>query len=270
MPNNQDSKKQWDAGQEPMLEPAQVDPIKKKVTKKPKPIVEGINSAAPDMQVAAEEPVASVVTPPNLVISNTPEKVELTDAEKMLMSPSMAAVKESPKEVIKPQIKVQKEDPRLMPQRVANRASRGANFLRNLLLVIIFLLIVVGGFELYTWYENRPSGVESVNYQGNQVVLPSITATPSQTVMATPTPSVTSVSVSATPTPVQSTKQLKINSTPTGYLNVRSQPATSGSLVEQVHPGDVLPYTQGKNGWYQVTLPDGKTGWVTGQYATLQ
>jgi len=71
------------------------------------------------------------------------------------------------------------------------------------------------------------------------------------------------------PAKAPSKNQIKITNTPTGYLNVRATPATSGKLVTQVHPGEIYPYTAVQNNWYNITLIDGRTGWVTGQYVSV-
>lgn len=87
------------------------------------------------------------------------------------------------------------------------------------------------------------------------------------------------VPVAATPTPtppVQSFVIIKI--TPTGYLRVRSLPGTKGEEIGQVKPGEKFPYlnTDTDTKWYEIQfepvaagLPNGITGWVSNQYATL-
>lgn len=69
----------------------------------------------------------------------------------------------------------------------------------------------------------------------------------------------------------QSFSQLKIIQTGIGYLNVRSQPNTSSSIVAKVNPGETYVYTEKNNGWYKITgLPSSSTeGWVLGQYIDL-
>lgn len=81
--------------------------------------------------------------------------------------------------------------------------------------------------------------------------------------------------VSPTPTslPVEeedqaTQQQVEINNTPVGFLRVRSTPSTAGSQITTVEPGEVFPYTEIRNGWYQITLPDGSSGWVSGTYVT--
>ncbi len=51
-------------------------------------------------------------------------------------------------------------------------------------------------------------------------------------------------------------------------LNVRQGPGTTYSVIDLLHTGDRVLAT-GQNsaaGWYQITLSDGRTGWVSGLY----
>lgn len=65
-------------------------------------------------------------------------------------------------------------------------------------------------------------------------------------------------------------QQVRILDTGTGYLNVRSEPDSSlTNVITTVAPGEILTYTVEQNGWYQITLPDGQTGWIAGQYAEV-
>ncbi|KKR15193.1 MAG: hypothetical protein UT42_C0007G0009 [Candidatus Falkowbacteria bacterium GW2011_GWA2_39_24] len=58
-----------------------------------------------------------------------------------------------------------------------------------------------------------------------------------------------------------------ISETGTGFLNVRQGPGTNYDLVGKVTPGDRLPFLEESNGWYQITLVDGQTGWIVATYA---
>jgi uncharacterized protein YgiM (DUF1202 family) len=57
-----------------------------------------------------------------------------------------------------------------------------------------------------------------------------------------------------------------IADTPTGFLRVRSTPG--GEEVGKVKPGDKLPFISENDGWYQVALETGETGWVSKEYST--
>lgn len=82
------------------------------------------------------------------------------------------------------------------------------------------------------------------------------------------------VSPTPTPAPADETEdqaaqqRVEINSTPVGFLRVRSTPSTAGNQITTVEPGEIFPYTEERNGWYQITLTDGTSGWVSGTYVT--
>lgn len=83
----------------------------------------------------------------------------------------------------------------------------------------------------------------------------------------------------ATPTPTPDTQKIvTVLNTPTGYLRVRTQPGTKGEEIGQVKPGDKFPYlnTDTESGWLEIQfeeaqpgLPNGITGWISNQYATV-
>lgn len=73
-------------------------------------------------------------------------------------------------------------------------------------------------------------------------------------------------SVSATP--VQ--EKVTILQTPTGFLRVRSDPSLGAAEIAQVKPGESYDLVHEENGWYQITLSDSKTGWISASYATKQ
>ncbi|MGH7245574.1 MAG: PEGA domain-containing protein [Candidatus Levyibacteriota bacterium] len=64
--------------------------------------------------------------------------------------------------------------------------------------------------------------------------------------------------------------KVKILETPTGFLRVRESSSVASAEIEQVHPGDVFTLLSEQNGWYQIQLTDGKTGWISSQYAEKQ
>ncbi len=63
---------------------------------------------------------------------------------------------------------------------------------------------------------------------------------------------------------------VEINSTPTGYLNVRDGNSLSANIIGKVYPGQTYGYAQELAGWYQINLSAGETGWIYGAYATAQ
>jgi len=73
----------------------------------------------------------------------------------------------------------------------------------------------------------------------------------------------------APPTDVATTAAtlIQINSTPTGFLNVRSSPSTASSIITKINPGETYPFVSEENGWFEITLTDGKNGWISARYA---
>ncbi len=77
-----------------------------------------------------------------------------------------------------------------------------------------------------------------------------------------------SASPSATLTPTISVKNaVKILDTPTGFLRVRSTPSTGGAEIGQVEPGETFESIDENESWFQIKLPDGKSGWISKQYS---
>ncbi len=87
-------------------------------------------------------------------------------------------------------------------------------------------------------------------------------ATPS----ATPTPT---SSTPLTPTVTPSAK-VTILETPTGFLRVRDSASVSGLEVARVNPGEIYDLLTEQTGWFEIRLTDGKTGWISSQYASKQ
>jgi type II secretory pathway component PulF len=63
--------------------------------------------------------------------------------------------------------------------------------------------------------------------------------------------------------------RLEVTPTGLGYLNVRAGPSTRREQVDRVTPGDVFVYTQKDGRWYRITIEDGQSGWVYGEYVNL-
>ena len=76
---------------------------------------------------------------------------------------------------------------------------------------------------------------------------------------------------SPTPTPQPEEKpQIKILTTPTGFLRVRSEPSALAKEVGQVDPGESFEILEEdeKTGWYKIEYEKGKEGWISNQYAS--
>lgn len=81
-----------------------------------------------------------------------------------------------------------------------------------------------------------------------------------------PTPSPTA-SPSATPSP---TTKVVILQTPTGFLRVRETASLSGNEIARVTPGEIFELVNESAGWFEIRLLDGKTGFISTQYAKKQ
>lgn len=62
--------------------------------------------------------------------------------------------------------------------------------------------------------------------------------------------------------------KVKILSTPTGYLRVRSGPGTSYAEVTRVNPGESYELLEEKTGWVKIKVSETVSGWVSSQYTT--
>lgn len=71
----------------------------------------------------------------------------------------------------------------------------------------------------------------------------------------------------ATPTPSVSSQSVTISSTPTGFLRVRETASTLSSEIGRVLPGDILPLLDEETDWYHIQLPNGTTGWISTSFA---
>jgi hypothetical protein len=62
---------------------------------------------------------------------------------------------------------------------------------------------------------------------------------------------------------------LKISSTPTGFLHIRSGPSASASELGKAFPGETYPYLGESSGWYLIRYESAGTSsaWISSQYA---
>ena len=160
---------------------------------------------------------------------------------------------------------------RLIPDRVGKKSRHIGRWLG----IFIILVILIGAaYEAYVWNINRhiskiPSYSNQTLSSPDSSVMAASTSTSTLDVLPVATSTPTSATTTTT-TPISAmTPQLTVNQTPTGYLNVRSGPSSSSRQVAQVHPGEVYVYTATQSGWYKITLTNGSSGWVSGQYITL-
>lgn len=90
---------------------------------------------------------------------------------------------------------------------------------------------------------------------------------------ASATPKDSAAKMTPTPTSKQSTvvdpakPYVVIKDTPTGFLRVRMEPATTATEAGRVNPGEKYSIVSSKSGWYEIKYDSAKSGWVSGQYA---
>lgn len=82
--------------------------------------------------------------------------------------------------------------------------------------------------------------------------------------LATPSGTLTP-GLTLTPT-LSNKKRIEVLQTDTGWLRVRSAPATSASESAKVNPGDVFDVLEEKSGWLLIEYIKGKTGWISASY----
>jgi uncharacterized protein YgiM (DUF1202 family) len=224
-------------------------PAVKKNTRPVKPLVEGINSPRSTQDVI-------------LV------KTSLSQKEKELIAATPA---------VGSAINIHRE-PRLMPESVSNSLNKKNHHIgRWLLVFVVGLILVAGAYEFYCWELQKGQTpilghYHSSAFDVNQAFplaggsVSSSSSSSAITIIASSTPAAAATSTA----PIAPLLQVKINSTPTGYLNVRDIPSSAGKIVTQVHPGEVYSYVKTQNGWYEITFSGFNQGWVSGQYVTKQ
>jgi hypothetical protein len=108
--------------------------------------------------------------------------------------------------------------------------------------------------------------------KGNPSPPPSFPS-PSPSPVATASATLTKTPPTPTPTPSMAKPYVKISSTPTGFLRVRSAPSKAGSEIGQVKPGETYSLLDQSQpaGWYliKVNLEATTSGWISSEYAQL-
>jgi len=70
-----------------------------------------------------------------------------------------------------------------------------------------------------------------------------------------------------TTSPTPATNKVVILDTPTGFLRVREASSTASLEIARVSPGETFELINEGNGWFEIKLESGKTGWISGRYA---
>ncbi|MEX2054608.1 MAG: SH3 domain-containing protein, partial [Candidatus Andersenbacteria bacterium] len=109
---------------------------------------------------------------------------------------------------------------------------------------------------------------EAKTFESAEVVVPaSISETESEveaSATAASEPAATSEDVVSVPQ-----KAVMVIPNEAGYVRLREAATVETAELAQIPIGTALPYTSVENNWYAVTY-DGKQGWVSGDYVTLQ
>lgn len=130
---------------------------------------------------------------------------------------------------------------------------------------------LIADFQLAALKEASAAASPLIAPSGNPKVSakPVAEATPKASPKSSPT-TASSVQPKAKATP-PAKPYVEVLDTPTGFLNVRKEPSTSGEILLKVKPGEfyILLDEQTVSGsvWYKIVYEVDKEGWVSGQYA---
>jgi len=67
----------------------------------------------------------------------------------------------------------------------------------------------------------------------------------------------------------QETTKVKINKTPTGWLNVRQGPAITYSIIKKIYPGEIYSLISTTTDWIQIDLGGNFDGWIKSDYGEI-
>ncbi|MFH0819707.1 MAG: type IV pilus assembly protein PilM [bacterium] len=67
----------------------------------------------------------------------------------------------------------------------------------------------------------------------------------------------------------QETTKVKINKTPTGWLNVRQGPAITYSIIKKIYPGEIYYLVSTTTDWIQIDLGEELRGWIKSDYGEI-
>ena len=62
-------------------------------------------------------------------------------------------------------------------------------------------------------------------------------------------------------------QKVLILDTPNGFLRVRESNSTDSPEITRVSEGETFEFIDEKEGWFEIKLDNGKTGWISSQYA---
>ena len=129
-------------------------------------------------------------------------------------------------------------------------------------------IIATSGFKIIASMKLALSGEPS------QPAEASASPTPTSTVKTTPTPKSSKTATSSASTltaqaglPDPPKPFVRIKDTPTGFLRVRMEPATTATEAGRGNPGEKYTIVDTQNNWYQIKYDGANTGWISGTYA---
>jgi hypothetical protein len=88
------------------------------------------------------------------------------------------------------------------------------------------------------------------------------TTLPEEEPLATPTQEPV-----AQPSLISSGQKIMIKETETGWLRVRDLPGNTATEIDRVKPLSIYTMLSENNGWFQIDLGNGESGWVSTKYA---
>ena len=123
-------------------------------------------------------------------------------------------------------------------------------------------------------YASRTINAKAMDNYVLQITAQLLPVSPTPTPLPSPTPKISDATSSATiktpsPTPAPGSNTVKITSTPTGFLRVRSAPNRNSAEVGRVNPGETYPLLDSVSGWYLIKaeLSATSSGWISSEYA---
>ena len=155
---------------------------------------------------------------------------------------------------------------RLLDSKIVVSDQHPHHRLPKLILVAMILGALVGAGVLLYLNMVRPAALPEDSGLPQITIPEENEARGSETANPTPAPAQTA----PPPAPAQI---VEVQSTPTNFLNVRGGAGTNFPKIAEVKPGEVfllVSTTEENGGWYEIKLADGKTGWVTKQYAVIK
>jgi hypothetical protein len=158
-------------------------------------------------------------------------------------------------------------------ERTQNATKNLAVILEPILLVIVWigvmavaLAVILPIYSLIGSLETAPSSAQTVEPEPAEETLIELPIEPTETPPVEPPSEPTAEPTPTEPTEAERTPVGTVTTTESD-LSVRSEPsADTGETIAVVGLGETFPSFGESNGWVEIQLPDGRTGWIFGQY----